>query len=178
MLKYPDLKIDNEMKDNFLTFWQNAESLSDIFEVVKTAVTETIGRSRAGLMLGLADLGNNPNGFFGAFHPVGDNIIVMNKTPLRRIRETQPDLYKPYAFHILLHEYLHSLGYIDEQQVRRMTYEITESALGKNHLATQIAADTARFIPHLSYPDVAWQPQDLDIELVRDFDRSSVSYIC
>lgn len=155
----------------------NAKTLPDIFEVVKAAVQETMGRSRAGLMLGLADLGNHPQGFFGAFHPIGDNIIVMNKTPLKRIEETQPKLFKPYAFHILLHEYLHSLGYIDEELVRKMTYEITESVFGKSHIASQMAADTLSFIPNLTYPNIAWKPENLDIELVQDFDRSSVSYI-
>jgi len=27
-------------------------------------------------MLGLANLGNHPEGFFGAFYPVGSNVIV------------------------------------------------------------------------------------------------------
>lgn len=165
------------MKTDFDRVLDNAKSLADIFEVVKTAVQQTTGMSRGGLMLGLADLGNDPRGFFGAYHPVGDNIIVMNKTPLKRIRETHPELYEPYAFHILLHEYLHTLGYIDEEIVKKKTYQITESVFGPDHLATQIATDTLKFIPNLSYPNVAWQPQDIRIELVEDFDRSSVCYI-
>jgi len=166
------------MNTDFPSFLENSKTLADIFEVVKAAVVETTGRSRAGLMLGLADLGNHPQGFFGAFHPIGANIIVMNKTPLERIRETQPELYKPYAFLILLHEYLHTLGYIGEGEVRRRCCEITESVYGKKHLAFQIATDTSRFIPNLTYPNISWQPNNLDIELVEDFDRSSVCYIC
>jgi len=162
---------------NFNKLLDNAVTLADIFEVVKSAVVKSMGRSRGGLMLGLSDLGNHPQGFFGAFFPVGTNIIVMNKVPLQRIKDTQPELFKPYAFHVLLHEYLHTLGYLDENQVRRMVYEISDELFGQRHPATRIAKDTRRFFPNLVYPDLAWQPEGLDIELVEDFDRSSASYI-
>lgn len=160
----------------FKTLLENTKTLADIFEVVKVAVVKSMGRSRGGLMLGLSDLGNHPQGFFGAFFPVGSNIIVMNKVPLQRIKETQPDLYKPYAFHVLLHEYLHSLGYLDEGTVRSRVYQISSQLLGKDHPASQIARDTRQFFPNLVYPNLAWQPEDLNIELVEDFDRSSASY--
>ncbi|MDH4122541.1 MAG: hypothetical protein OEV21_00415 [Thermoplasmata archaeon] len=165
------------MTSKISSLLDNARSLADVFEVVKTAVYSTIHMSRGGLMLGLADLGNHPGRFFGAFYPVGTNIIVMNRTPLARIKETQPDLWRPYAFHVLLHEYLHTLGYLDENQVGRKVYDISETALGKDHPATQIAMDTVKFFPNLVYPNIAWQPENLDVELVEGFDRSSVSYI-
>ena len=113
----------------------------------------------------------------GAFFAVGSNIIVMNKVPLNRIKETQPKLYKPYAFHVLLHEYLHTLGYLDENVVRKKVYDISEELFGENHITTRIAADTTRFFPNLVYPNIAWQPEKLSIDLVDDFDRSSVNYI-
>src|SRR5881397_3972650 len=74
-----------------------ARTLADVFELVKRAVEAVLGRTRAGLMLALADLGNHPQGFLGAFYPVATNVIVMNKVPLLRIQETNPQLYKPYA---------------------------------------------------------------------------------
>lgn len=156
---------------------ENSDSLPAIFELVKRAVSESIGSSRGGLMLGLADLGNHPAGFVGAFYPVASNIIVMNRVPLERIKETNPHLLKPYSFHVLLHEYLHSLGYLDEILTRRKTYEISRKIFGEDHPATQIAKDYAKFFPNLVYPDITWFPQELNIELVRNFDRSSASYI-
>src|SRR5437879_7613324 len=78
-----------------------ARTLADVFELVKRAVEAVLGRTRAGLMLALADLGNHPQGFLGAFYPVASNVIVMNKVPLLRIEETNPRLYKPYAFYVL-----------------------------------------------------------------------------
>ena len=156
---------------------EHAHTLADIFEVVKEAVWKSETQSRGGLMLGLANLGNHPGGFFGAFFTIGSNFIVMNKIPLLRIKETKPALYKPYAFHVLLHEYIHSLGYLNEEFVRQKVYEISRSLFGKAHLVTQIAEDTNRFIPNLAYPDISWKPDDMHIELVEGFDRSSVSYI-
>ncbi|VVB68612.1 Uncharacterised protein [uncultured archaeon] len=165
------------MRIDYKTRLEEARSLADIFEVVKSLVSNSIGKSRGGLMLGMADLGNHPQGFFGGFFTTGSNVIVLNKIPLQRIKETRPELYKPYVFHVLLHEYIHSLGYLDESLVKSKVYKITREALGEEHLATRIAANAEGFIKHLAYPDMAWKPDDVGLELVKDFDRSSVSYI-
>lgn len=162
---------------DFKTRLDEAKTLADIFEVVKAVVLKSMKKSRGGLMLGMADLGNHPKGFLGGFFTVGSNVIVLNKNPLKRITETRPELYKPYAFHVLLHEYIHSLGYLDEGKVNSTVYQITRDVLGEEHLATQIAAGTEKFMQHLVYPDSAWKPDEDRMELEKDFDRSSVSYI-
>ena len=165
-----------EKKTNFHVRLENTKTLADIFEVVKAAVWESRKTSRGGLMLGLANLGNHPQGFLGAFYPVGTNVIVMNKIPLERIKETRPELYKPYIFHILLHEYMHTLGYLSESGAREMVLEITRKIFGEEHLATRIAVDTQHFFKNLVYPDAAWLPDDMRMELVSGFDRESASY--
>ncbi len=133
-----------------------------------------MGRERAGLMLGLANLGGGPQGFVGAFFPIATNIIVMNSLPLQRVRETDPALYKPYVFHILLHEYLHTLGIIDEAATRQRAYEISANLFGKDHPVTLLAADLSRFIPKLVYPLYGWQPdEEYKLDLVKGFDKSS-----
>src|SRR5437667_2736009 len=104
-----------------------AQNLSDLFELVKRAVEAVLGRTRAGLMLALADLGNHPQGFLGAFYPVASNVIVMNKVPLLRIQETNPALYKPYAFYVLFHEYLHSSGFIADLACRGQAHRLLET---------------------------------------------------
>lgn len=166
-------------KPSFDNRLDSAGDLADIFEIVKLAVRKTTGKERAGLMLGLANLGGGPQGFVGAFYPVATNIIVMNSLPLKRIRETDPALYKPYVFHILLHEYLHTLGIIDEAATRQKAFEISLKLFGKDHPVTQFAADLSRFVPKLVYPIYGWQPtEDYRLELVEGFDRSSThSYI-
>lgn len=154
------------------------EGLPDIFEVVKDAVRKTHKVGRAGLTLGLAELGAKENYLIGAFYPFGSNIIIMNKTPLRKILESNPELFKPYSFHVLLHEYLHALGNLDEGYVREKTYRISGEVFGSKHLATQMAKDLNKFIPNLTYPSPDWRPSNqLQIELIQDFDKSSVNYI-
>ena len=165
------------MHTDYRSRLDEAKSLPDIFERVKSLVLKSMSKSRGGLMLGMANLGNNPQGYFGGFFTTGSNVIVLNKIPLQRIKETRPELYKPYVFHVLLHEYIHSLGYLDEADVKQKVYKITKEALGEEHLATQIAADAKVFIKDLAYPGVSWKPEDEGLELVAGFDRSSVSYI-
>lgn len=153
-----------------------ARSLADLFELVKRGVSAVVGRNRAGLMLALADLGNHPQGFLGAFYPIATNVIVMNKVPLLRIQETNPELYKPYAFYVLLHEYLHSVGFVDELVCRDRARAVAESLFGPGHLVTRISEDFSQFFPNLVFPDAAWQPQELRLEFVPNFDRGSASY--
>jgi hypothetical protein len=157
----------------------SVRDLPDIFETVKKTVRKSTGMERPGLMLGLANLGGGPEGLIGAFYPIATNIIVMNILPLKRIKETDPSLYKPYVFRILLHEYLHALGIIDEGATRKKAFEISAEIFGKDHVVTQLAADLSRFIPKLVYPVYGWQPpEEYQLELVKGFDRSSTaSYI-
>ena len=155
-------------------------SLSDVFELVKQSVKRFLNRQRAGLMLGLADLGMRRGYFIGAFHPVNSNIIVMNKRPLElALRTTEKGVFNAYCFHLLLHEYLHSLGYVNEGDVKKLTHEVCELAFGRGHPATVMAErGIAAYFPKVRYFDIESPvPRSLEIELVKDFDRSSVTYI-
>ena len=150
------------------------QSLINSFELVKDAVRKSKGRSRGGLMLGLQELGSTLNGFIGAYYQVASNIIVVNSTPIRRIIETKPDLLKPYGFHVLLHEYIHSLGYLDESLTEQMTYHITKEYFGEDNIATKLSADIKQFFPNLVYPVQGWIPQEgfPKIKVVKGFDKS------
>jgi hypothetical protein len=164
--------------NRFINGLRKAKSLPEIFELVKDSVRIILRKERIGLMLGLTDMGSGMEGFVGAFYPVGSNIIVMNKTPLRRIKETDPKLFKPYVFHILLHEYLHTLGFLDEDFVRIITYEICRRVFGESHTVTQMSRNLSKFLPNLVYPVWDWKDSNqLEIELVDDFDHSSINYI-
>lgn len=157
---------------------EEAVSIADVFEVVKDAVWKSLRQGRAGLNLGLAELGGRENFLIGAFYPVGSNIIVMNKLPLRRIWETDYALFKPYSFHILLHEYLHAIGHLDEATARWLTQKITSQIMGAEHMATQMANDLSKFLPNLTHAEIGWQPEgELFVEMVPGFDRSSTGYI-
>jgi hypothetical protein len=159
---------------------EEANNLSDIFEIVKDAVRKVMKTGRAGLTLGLAEMGGGEDYWIGAFYPVGSTTIVMNKTSMRRISETEPQLFNAYAFHVLLHEYLHSLGYIDEKRTRSMVYWIAGEIFGEDHVVTQMAIDISKFFPNLTYPATDYLPENLEtleLEMIKDFDRSSISYI-
>ena len=131
--------------------FENAKNVKDIFDVVKESVRATLNESRAGIDLGLADLGNGNNQLLSAYYPVGSNIIVLNKTPLKRINETKPELMKSYVFVVLLHEYIHSLGYLDETTARHLTHKITRSIFNGSD-TTEMAKDMTSFFPFLLYP--------------------------
>ncbi len=148
---------------------EKAESIGDIFEIVKEAVWRTIRQGRAGLSLILAEIPNP----VGGIHQIGSNMIIVNKSILEKIKREKPDYYKPYLFYVLLHEYLHSLGYVDEDLVRKQCYIIAKDTFGKQSKVLEIAKEPERFLA----VDLHEIESELDFELVRDFDRSSLNYI-
>ncbi len=163
---------------NFAEKLEDTKGPGDIFELVKEAVWKTKGSGRAGLSLGLMELESSEHAWIGGFHQLGSNLIVMNKAPIRSIYLSNPELFKPYMFHVLLHEYIHSLGYADEGLTRRMVDEITEELFGAEHIATQMSKNMASFIPQLSHAPQGFEPgENVSIELIPDFDRSSTDYI-
>lgn len=157
---------------------ERVDDVSELFEIVKNLVRDTLGRERSGLMLGLSELGGEPGVFIGAFHPVGSNLIVINKSPLNVIKHTRPEYYKHYIFHLLLHEYLHTIGILDERQNRIVTNFISEKAFGRNHPIAIISRDMTRLFPEIIYASLGWTPNNRpSIEVVRDFDEGNISYI-
>lgn len=158
--------------------FEQARGLPELFDLVKRVVDRHLKKERAGLMLGLANLGGGMQGLIGGFFQVGGNMIVMNRFPLHRLQETKPELYKAFAFHILLHEYIHSVGYLTEEQTRPLVLEISQREFGPDHAVTQFAQGWDKFMPNLVYPVYGWQPGgDFNIEVIRGFDLGASSYI-
>ncbi len=164
-------------KDYFEEKLGGAEGIAGIFEVVKEVVLETLGKERGGLMLGLADLGITNEGYIGAYYPVDSNVIVMNKAPLRRVERYRPEMLKPYVFHILLHEYIHALGMLDERHTRQLAYAISAEIFGEEHMVTRLARNITAVLPEIMYPGSDFSMPDMGIELVEGFDYSSWGYI-
>ena len=79
-----------------------------------------------------------------------------------------------FIYSILLHEYLHSLGYKDELEVRRLTYMISKETLGENHVATRMARNPSALFP--SGPHKEPENFGKNLEIIADFDRSSQRY--
>jgi hypothetical protein len=152
----------------------SARSFDEVFEMVKRATEATLGKHRAGLTLVLGDIPNN----VGAYHELGSNAIVMNRNLLRIVEKLSKSRARKnsYVFMILLHEYLHSLGYTDDRQVRRLGREISAEFFGSKHPAAEMATrplDT--FFPELGRY-AAFRDKG-EYETVRRFDSSSTPYI-
>jgi hypothetical protein len=160
---------------------QIKSEIPEIFEQVKKDVKKVTGKHRAGLSLGLIEMGIFKGGFIGGmhFHPGTD--IVMNKTPLKIILENQPyEIIWSYIYHILLHEYVHSLGIMDESQCRTITLKITEQIFSEaDHPAIILAKyGIGAYISGLSliYRPPESKPEGMLIEYIRDFDKESQTY--
>lgn len=129
---------------------------------------------RAGLTLVLGDIPNN----VGAYHQMGSNAIVMNRNLLKVVNKLSRSKARTnsYVFMILLHEYLHSLGYADDAQVRTLGRQISDGFFGSRHPAGDMAVKPLdQFFPDLP-KYVAFRDKG-EYETVRRFDSSSTPYI-
>lgn len=165
------------MDEEIVKMFGESKSLSDVFEVVKEAVRKVLNKSRGGLDLGLVELDNAPQGLLGAYYNMGSNMIVMNGNSLRRVRESSPELLRPYMLSVLMHEYLHSLGIMSDEEVRGLAVQVCLQAFGEENIITQISKDMTKFFPGIIYPAGAPQGMKSKVRLVKDFDKSDTGYI-
>jgi hypothetical protein len=82
---------------------------------------------------------------------------------------------KSFIFSILLHEYLHSLGYEDEQQVQGLSYKVCLENFGEEHPVVE--ASLAGPWVDFSSEDFEEIGEHLNLELVRDFENIDIKYI-
>ncbi len=157
--------------------------IPDIFEKVKEDVRKITGRHRAGLSLKLAEMGRFQGGFIGGMHFYPGTEIRMNLSPLKIILKNKPnEIIWAYTYHILLHEYIHSLGigiYYEKDCQTNALYISEKIFKDKNHWAVKIA----KYGIGVAIPDLEiktdehdWRPDSKSIEYVDGFDRESQSY--
>ncbi len=146
---------------------------NSIFSLVRKAVKKATGRERVGIGLAIADLPSQ----LGAFWEVGGNYIVMNRNLLDalKVANRPPEEINSFVFVILMHEYLHSLGYLDEKVARSMTAKICSSIFDSNHPAYSLGMKD----PWAVYPFLAYVPNGNgeNFRIVNNFDSESVTYI-
>ena len=119
--------------------------------------------------------------FIGGMHFYPGHEIVMNKSPLKIILESQSyEIIWAYTYHKLLHEYIHSLGKIEEYQCREITLKVTEEIFKETDHPAMILAKNGigAFIPNLKiiYVPPERRPEGIPIEYVHGFDRESLTY--
>jgi hypothetical protein len=171
---YADTWTDEEEEESNKTKLASAESFAEVFEIVKRAVDHVLGAHRAGLTLVLGDIPNS----VGAYHEMGSNAIVMNRNLMKIVwRATNSrERRNAYTFMILLHEYLHTLGFTDDGQVRDLSRRITDDYIGKGHIAAEMAVSPLdKFFPEIN--QYALFRDRGRFETVHRFDTSSTPYI-
>ncbi|HXW66376.1 MAG TPA: hypothetical protein VEL82_00605 [Thermoplasmata archaeon] len=125
-------------------------SYDAVFRVVREAVHRVLGIERPGLGLGLSNLPPS----VGAYWQLTGNLIVVNEGLVQTMRANAsgPLELNSFVYVILAHEYLHALGYLDEDAVRKVTAYVTRQAFGPDHVATRMAeGDLWRLYPFLAY---------------------------
>ena len=169
-------KIITEEQQNQKNYRDKILKLADFneaFELAKNAVEVKFKMHRAGLAWYLQGMPTN----LGAYHVLGSNLIIMNKSILNIVKNYKSkEEYNSYLFMILVHEYLHSFGIIDEGEVRKMTYALISPLLGEDHYATKMA----RYQPWNLFPELNLFRSDnfeQKFEIVKNFDKTTQYYI-
>ncbi len=152
---------------------KKAQSFEDVYRLVKQLVVERYGLRRGGMGLILADLPPH----IAAYHEIGSNAIVVNQTMLNAVYTATKSrtIVNSYLFVVLLHEYLHALGF-DEKQTRELVRDAVSSVLPFDHIATKIALTSIYdALPELR--NIVVQPNSSKPVLVKDFDTDNLTYI-
>jgi len=144
-----------------------------IFSFVKRIVKISTGNERVGIGLALADLPSQ----LGAYWEVGGNFIVMNENLLRALKSMNrsTEEINSFIFVILMHEYLHSVGFLNEGSARGITAEICSHLFFTDHPAYVLGTTD----PWKVYPFLIMTPTrgNGEIRIVSNFDMNSTPYI-
>ncbi|HEU4604956.1 MAG TPA: hypothetical protein VFS46_01830 [Nitrososphaera sp.] len=168
------MAVPTEQQAQFRERVAGLKDFNEAFELVKSVVMKKFRMHRAGLSLILQMMPSN----LGAYHMLGSNAIVINSYLLAAVRKIagSNEEYNSYLFMVLAHEYLHSLGIVDENTVRQMTFELCNWMLGDDHTATRMAKED----PSTIYPELRSMMQSQfsrDFQVVRNFDKTNQTYI-
>jgi hypothetical protein len=168
------MAVPTEQQMQFRERIAGLKDFGEAFELVKSAVMQKFRMHRAGLSLILQVMPSQ----LGAYHMLGSNAIVMNSYLLAAVRKLagSTEEYNSYMFMVLAHEYLHSLGIVDENTVRQMTFELCRWMLGDDHTATRMAKGD----PSTIYPELGSLMQSQfsrDFQIVGNFDKKNQTYI-
>lgn len=173
--------IDQIKKMKMSSKLDNAQNVKEVFDIVKEVVIDTFAIRRPGLTIALGNLQKLQNSIIlGGFYSPMDNAIVVNKSVLENIKVRDKKLYNRYLFHILLHEYLHSLGFVDEKETRKIAFLISNKNFGLDHEVTKIAINPGYFIRNfVDYKNNEFQEDEFFDETIeeKEFDRSIINYI-
>ena len=152
---------------------RNLKDFNEVFEFVKYSVNSIYEMKRAGLSLMLHRMPTR----VGAYHVLGSNVIAINSILLDMVKEYSKSNveYNSYLFTVLLHEYLHSFGILDENTVRNMSLELCKKFFGEIQAVTVMAEDPLKIFPQIGL--VRFDKFENKFELIKNFDNSNQTYI-
>ena len=148
---------------------ETAKGYAEVWQIVKDTVESSLGRRRGGIMLFLDDLPLQ----LGAYHPVGTNNIVLNRTLVEVVEASEKSklVVSALVYNLLLHEYLHALGELSEDEVKRLVVVVAQKCFGEEHIATTIARKT----PWILLRDIPVGPINAPkrvMEIVKDLEKT------
>lgn len=152
----------------------DAEGFSDVWGIVKDTVKDALGEHRVGMMLFLDNLPLQ----LGAYHPLGTNNIVLNRTLVQIVEAATKSkrLVNAFIYSLLVHEYLHALGYVSEAEVRPLVYKVSVECFDEDHIVTRLA-ERSPWALLRGVPLSEIEAPRRVMEIVKDFERSNQRYI-
>jgi hypothetical protein len=114
----------------------------------------------------------------GAYHPFGTNNIVLNRTLVQIVEAATKSrrLVNAFTYILLLHEYLHALGYINEVEDRQVVYDVSRKSFGEDHIVSRLAS-TSPWALLKNVPLGLIEAPKRVMEIVKDFENSNQKYI-
>lgn len=160
--------------DDYRSRLDKARGYNEIWELIKETVKDSLKERRVGMLLFLDDLPLQ----LGAYHPLGTNNIVLNRTLVQLVEATTKEkrLVNAFVYTLLLHEYLHALGYVPEAEVRPLVYQVSEDCFGKDHVVTKLA-EKSPWALLKGVPLSRIEAPKRVIEIVKDFEKTDQRYI-
>ena len=102
---------------------------------VRKAIRDYFGRDPGEAGVAFVKAGRGVLGYV----ELGSRIIKINADAYRSFIDAEGvDASTEYLFVVMLHEYLHIMGILDEREVRRISMEIVERVFGKGSRASRI----------------------------------------
>jgi hypothetical protein len=81
-----------------------------------------------------------------------------------------------FIYTLLVHEYLHALGYLSEDDVRQLVLKISRASFGGKHVAVELAHHGPWTILN-GVPIFGLPTLKRTVEIVKDFERPNRDYI-
>ena len=160
---------DKTSVTKFRNSLETADSYAAVWQIVKDTAEFSLGKQRGNMMLFLDDLPLQ----LGAYHSVGTNNIVLNRTLVEIVEASLSSkrVVNALVYNLLLHEYLHALGEMSEAKVRQGVVEVAQACFGNEHVATVIA----RKSPWVLLQNIPLQTINMPkrvIQIVKNFEKA------